>query len=218
MDNDKTIRKGVIAGIIASIIFMIILEPLMKLIWSFLINTSNSIYTSYFNSIFKNAALGHRNHIDFMTYSLLTVLLISGMALFYLKMYFYFKRDRKDNSISKNKTKDELEMEISKINIKISKLKKRMKIYFFVGSISLIFLVIFTFSNLFKEYSNLQLNSSFNQKINAISPYINEKDQKILMSKWALMKSKENYLQIKSNIDSIAKYNQLQLPDELIKY
>jgi len=46
MDKDKTIRKGIIASVIASVIFMIVLEPLMKILWSFFNNTSNKIYNS----------------------------------------------------------------------------------------------------------------------------------------------------------------------------
>ena len=218
MDKDKTIKKGVIAGIIASIIFMVILEPLMKLIWSFLINTSSSIYTSYFNSIFKNAALGHRNHVDFMTYAILTIIFIGVMTFFYLKTYFYMKTSRYDNSITQDKTKEQIENEVAKIASKITKLNNRMKIIFVVGAVCCFIFSCISFSNLFKEYSNLQLNTSFNQKINAISPYINDNEQKVIISKWALMNSKNDYLEIKRNIDNIAKMNHFQLPEELIKY
>jgi hypothetical protein len=58
----------------------------------------------------------------------------------------------------------------------------------------------------------LQLNTSFNQKLNALSPYIDEAQKEILVSKWALMKSKKDYLEIKSIMEDEAKKNNIELP------
>lgn len=218
MDKDKTIRKGIIASVIASVIFMIVLEPLMKILWSFFNNTSNKIYNSYLDSIFTNAAIGHRNHLDFMTYYIETVFLFGVLFLILIRSNSIIRQHKEKESISKIKTKEEFERKSEELKIRASKIIKQLRILFIseivFGSISLIIML----SSLFKEYANLQLNSTFNQRTNAIAPYIDDQQQKILNSKWALMKSKDEYIEIKHYIEKIAKDNNINLPKELIKY
>jgi hypothetical protein len=218
MDKDKSIRKGIIASVIASVIFMIILEPLMKLFWTFLNNTTNHLYTSYLNSIFTNAAIGHRNHIDFITYYFETVLIFGVLFISLIKAKSIIRKRTDEERKYNLKSKEELEQEISNTKHKLSKLIKALRVLFYSGLVFGFIFMLFMLSSLFKEYANLQLNSTFSQRINALAPYIEDKQQKIFISKWALMKSKEDYLEIKLSLENIAKENNVKLPEELIKY
>jgi len=218
MDKDKSIRKGIIASIIASVIFMIILEPLMKLFWTFLNTTTNHLYTSYLNSIFTNAAIGHRNHIDFMTYYFETVLIFGVLFITLIKAKSIIEKPIDKKHISNLKSKEEFEQEISSIKLRLLKIIKTLRVLFYSGLLLGFIFLLIMISSLFKEYANLQLNSTFYQRINALAPYIEDKQQKIFISKWALMKSKEDYLEIKLSLENIAKENNVKLPDELIKY
>ncbi len=60
---------------------------------------------------------------------------------------------------------------------------------------------------------DLQLNSRFNQRIEALGPFLQDIEIKRLKSEWALMKSREDFLRIENKIQEYAKKNSIQLPD-----
>jgi hypothetical protein len=70
---------------------------------------------------------------------------------------------------------------------------------------------------LFGSYTDLQLNTSFNQRMNALGPYATENEIRVLKSKWALMKTRTDFLKINERMDSSAKKSKITLPDNLLK-
>lgn len=55
-------------------------------------------------------------------------------------------------------------------------------------------------------------NSTFQQRINAIAPYIDEQKEEELKSKWALMHSRNDFDMLDKEIELVAKGNKLALP------
>lgn len=221
MFRDKAINKGIISSLIASIVFIIILQPLMNIVWDFLNRTSSNVYTNYLDSLYKNAALGHRNYIDFIILTSVVAALIGLLFLSYSRLSLAIRRVKTENELSRIKNfeekKDYINKEKQKMLVKVSFITK----WFFpfkIFNFCFIFFALFMFSTgLFKIYADIQLNTSFNQRMNALAPYVNETQTKELFSKWAMMKTKVDFLEIKKLIEEIAEKNNIELPEELMK-
>lgn len=219
--SDKTIKKGVIASLIATLIFIVVFEPLMNIIWKILNKTSIVIYSRFLDSIYKYAAYGHKNDIDFTL--VFFVLLLFFMSFFALLMIrSLIRKERKEKQIldSIKDPAEKLKIMSERLEKTILK-RKRFNLfdkYFMKISVVVLIISFFTFSlYLFKCNADLRLNTTFNQRVNAIAPFIDKHNKEILISNWALMESKENYLDIMKTIDSIATSKNLTLPKEFLK-
>ena len=77
--------------------------------------------------------------------------------------------------------------------------------------ISIFFLVIFIY--VVTTYTLVfNINTDFEQKIGIIAPYINNEIEEELWSKWYLMESKVDYLNLAQEIEKIAENNDIKLP------
>jgi len=53
---------------------------------------------------------------------------------------------------------------------------------------------------------------SFNQKISALTPYMTDQERNLIISKWAFMTTKKEYITIISDLNTIAAAHNLKLP------
>lgn len=219
--KDKAIRKGIIASLIATVVFIIILEPLMKLLWGYINTKGSFIYSSYLDSLYKTAALGHRNNLDFIFDTKIELYIFLVLIMF--SIFTFLKIKSIKNNIEVNDIEDKVERD-KRINELYG--KDIIKENFFINHlivlkysyISLFLIFFFTFSSsTFRNYADLQLNTSFRQRMDAICPYLEDKESKIIISKWALMKSKKDYFEINKILEDKAKENNIKLPVELLK-
>jgi len=70
---------------------------------------------------------------------------------------------------------------------------------------------------LFFVYYDLQLNTSFKQRITVLSPHISEQQEKELRAQWASMKSRKDYENINRALEDAAKNKEVKLPKLLLK-
>jgi hypothetical protein len=63
----------------------------------------------------------------------------------------------------------------------------------------------------------VQLNTSFDQRLTAISPYIDNLTEKKIKSEWALMKTADDFQVIDNQITSIGIKEKIELPPNLLK-
>lgn len=219
MKFDKEINKGILTSLIGSIIFMIFLQPIMVFIWSFLKIISYNTYSSIVDSMYLNAALGQRNWLDFSVWTFL--LIVAFFVLLNDTAKAKSVIDRHENEIKMDTLeKDELnkfldakfakrKKEIIK-SINFLKLFIRFKYPYLITGIILIMYFIFS------AFTDLQLNTNFNQRLNAVAPYIDDKEIKILKSKWATMKNRSDFELINNQFENIAIENKIQLPKNLL--
>lgn len=66
-------------------------------------------------------------------------------------------------------------------------------------------------------YADLQLNASFEQRLQVLAPHVTEKEVKELRASWALMTTKAHYLSIKSKMELLASQANIQLPAVLLR-
>ena len=66
-------------------------------------------------------------------------------------------------------------------------------------------------------YVDIQLNSSFDQRMMAIRPYIEDRDSHRLRSEWALMQKRQDYERINAKLDEYARKADIVLPTLLYR-
>lgn len=221
MFKDKEIRKGIISSIIASVIFLILFQPLIQLFWDVLTKVSKNTYSGYLDRVYKNAALGQRNWIDFITLFMILYAFILYLITLSLRLRLKLtdlKRAAKFKNIT---TEEEKRTYIGKEKLRTNKrvtfLLKNSKIissFTYLGQIVVIVLIVDT---IFRAYIDLQLNASFNQRVTVISPYIDIQQEKILKSQWAQMESRKDYEEVNSLLEELAKNKNVKLPQPLLR-
>jgi hypothetical protein len=168
--------------------------PVCRYIWNAIASSSWSLLEALQNKAFKQAALGKREwvsvHILFLLYSS-----FFGCTLGMLSV---FLRDRLGLSRPRRK----------------GLFFKALSILFVI--VILILIVGFT-TDSFVVYADLQLNTSFSQRLDALSPYISDQEQRQLRSAWALMKNREDYEKINKQIEEFAGRSHLEIPPPLYR-
>lgn len=217
MWKDKVIRKGVLSGIIASLIVIFFLTPLIELIWNLIKDSSQFFYKNIVDSIYTNAALGKRNWVDVE----FALWLYSGLIGTMILMTFYLRKKlsrviTKIEKIKNNESDDNNEPEEPSIETIDGKIKKAnilsRSLYFLIFIMALI-----TGYKYFRIYTDLQLNTSFEQRLNAVAPLISNQEEEELISKWALMKNRIDYEEINEIFEEYEVKYDIELPEPLMK-
>ena len=65
------------------------------------------------------------------------------------------------------------------------------------------------------QYSDYYLNLQFERKIKILSPYLSDKQERELISKWVLMQNKEDYILINNMLYTLAQTNNVSKPVHL---
>jgi hypothetical protein len=180
MEVDKSMKNGIIASIIGAIIFLVILEPLMKFFWAFLNRTTLSLYTSYLNSIFREVARDFTAKLDFGIYLFIIFAMVAFCIYAFMQTRDIVKRNEPKKKFE-GMSRDEI---FKKRIVERNKFYKRLKINYKIMIILIIILCLGSLDIIFRESTCVRLNQEFKQNTNIISPYIDENEQKVLVSKW----------------------------------
>ncbi len=79
-------------------------------------------------------------------------------------------------------------------------------IVFILGS-----LTVLTF-----EYTNLQLNTSFRQRLTVLAPKLSEQEHKEFLASWAAMHSRKDFDAITDRMNTLAQARNVVLPEPLM--
>lgn len=208
MLRSRDIKIGVISSIIGSLIFLF-LQPLLTITWKFIKEISTSTYSGYVNGIYKNAAHGQNDSLIFM---LLYMIMIAVIGLGFMSFFRIRRRYRQLINKSQKEKKDEIIENADQPKKLINFYKYFLSVWYFLLPVGRI---VF-FSYLLETFVVVQLNTSFNQRINALSPYISELTEKKLKSEWALMKTVEDFQKIDSQIITLGSNAKIELPKNLL--
>ncbi len=225
--KDENTRKTFIKEIFIAVIILLLIEPLVKWIWGIIIWTGENIYQGFLNSIYKSAAQGITGKIEFYTLYLL-IFVISSVI--YFKFSDLTKQaksliEQGDRIIKANQVlvddKDEEESDDKDDHIDIlsefDKAKKKLKRLEISAKIVLPLSFIFILILLITFFVTLELNSSFNQRLNVMLPYIPDNEVRVLKSLWASMRNRSDYMVIVSTMESLAASHDITLPGLQIK-
>lgn len=210
----KDAKRNIVISLTASAIFFIFIQPIMLLVWELTKKISSSTFEGIINGMYANAALGQRNWIDFLMFTAVLIIALN----FALRTSINLKRtanriieDRNQELMSDEVIKDieKIELKTKKLEnilIKISNFRWLLNCAVFVATIHI----------LFSSYTDLQLNTSFNQRIDAIAPYVTDDEIKLLKSQWALMKTRDDFIEISNIMENLANDSNIELPKNLL--
>lgn len=158
------------------------INPLAKLTWNLLFLMSNRLSSLLINQII---GLIIRGTTSIEVYIFMFVF-FTFIALFVDPLAVKTKKDSTNNKIKK--------IPVQKIEIVI--------LYIFY----IIFIVVITTNVIVSE-----LNINFKLKMGIISPYIDNEKEEELWSKWYLMESKMDYINLNYELENIAEKNNVKL-------
>lgn len=191
--KDAQIRKGIIASVIASVIVIILIQPLLRLAWSFLSGLGAQFIQNYIDSIYRSAALGHRNYLDVLMMGLLFSFVSGasvGIGISFTRRLLFPRREGKRPS------------------------KTRLLALLWL---SIVLLHIWALLVIIKPYADLQHNTSFQQRLKVLAPKQTETEEEELEAMWASMRSRKHFEEIKARMEAIAQEHALELPPTLLK-
>lgn len=187
--NQSAFRVGVISSIVASAL-VLFGQYILKVVWTFLVYTLGAINESLLSTIYKSAALGTREVSGFV---------VLGLAIFLVNAFaagaFYLRMFRDPLAPPKVRSRNQLLV---------------MWIALLVG------LGLSSFVIVAVHFGDLQLNTSFNQRLLVLAPHISELEFKTLRADWAMMNSRADFRNIVTKMEAFAKANQIQLPKLLL--
>ena len=149
------------------------------------------------NEVFSNASLGTRDWLSVALYLFFLVALI-GVIVGVVTGF-----------VTKRIIKQRMETLLGR-SLKV--LQKILSVILAMSLAGILFIGVIVG---FLAYVDLQLNASFNQRLAAIGPYIQDADEKVLRSAWALMRTRGDYVKINAIFEKHAKTAKITLPDPL---
>lgn len=195
----KAIIYGVVSSLIASAIFLYFLDPLIQFLWGLITNSYANHFENYTNSVFLMAAKNYS--VDFLS-GIILALIPFGFCV----MFIVFTIDMTISTYKyhKNNPQD----------------KSKKKFHLIFNCVFMLFIFLYYLPSIpafYKPVAASGVNTIFNQRLNAIAPYIEPIEEKRLRSSWALMKNKEDYDNINKRLEEFAKNAQIQLPEASFK-
>ena len=167
LDKRKRHKKSIVISLVASAVFLVFIQPIMLFIWEVLKKFSSATFDGLINGMYRNAALGQRNWIDFI---LLTISLTIGMSFFLIVMFNLkmkvndIQEERKLKDLTNDDAKEQLFATKIALENKIAKPEKKLILLYKSYWPSIILSAMCGLQILFSSYTDLQLNTSFNQR------------------------------------------------------
>lgn len=214
--RDEKIRAGIIASVIASLFVILFVKPILDGVWVIIVAISSQIYSGYVDDVYKSAALGPRNNLDFIILFILVFFLVVfsfGTLVFFKDAIGQLKREFLE-LIGEAPPREEKDMEKFKEEVKKKfKLGKRLLI---VMRVTLPIYFLLSFLLITRAFVELQINTSFRQRVAVLAPHISKDQEESLFAQWALMQTRKDYLRITSGMEQMAQELKIKLPKLLI--
>jgi len=197
--RQRVFALNVVAGLVAAILFSLLLRPVSIVAWQFLTSASGSIFLAIQEKAVQNAALGKRDWI-----APLFLVLVAGMGVAALIVLIFLPVLR---WLSRRRMSDKSRADRSR--------RRTFWFGYWLLAAGAVCMTLWFGLIAFFGYVDLQMNASFSQRVDAISPYTDDDTIKRLRSDWALMKRLDDYRGINSRIDAIAAKANLKIPSPL---
>jgi hypothetical protein len=202
----KTFWWSVISSIVAAVM-VTCFSRLAALTWHVVTASSARFFVDLQDTAVSNAALGKRDWVAVILLEVVVTCLALVLSTQVLKSLLRIRTARKT---TKALTAAEKAQKLQRLN----KHRKRLLTLLLITTpafwASLFFCV-------FMAYLDLQLNASFNQRLDAIAPYVDDQTIKHLRAEWATMKTLSDYRQITNEMDTLADQHGAKLPQVLYR-
>ncbi len=196
MFKDPEFRKALIIAIIVFILMDFLLMPLLRLSANGVMWLGQNVSEVFVREIYMDAAMGLREKYSYIEFSLILCLgvttLVSGVTIAFARARGVFDEPKKQI-----------------IKKPPSKVKDISAMFLFATGICLALAVMQ------QSYAELQLISSFNQRLTVLAAHASDQQIKELRASWALMKSQSDYEKINGVMFEEAKTAKIELPPPL---
>ena len=177
---------SVAASIIASLIIVFFIQPFAPFVSGIVVSSVSIFYHGFVNAIYKQAAVSTTNEVVLEILSFVTlfpagvILGIAIAALFFTKLLKIVDgRDRINAS-------------------PILTFGRNMLILILILFVPYLFIVNE------RLYVACQASATFQQRMMALAPVMSDVEKKALLSQWALMKGRDDYDKINTQLEGIA--------------
>jgi hypothetical protein len=187
----RTFWLSVVASIIASVLFGIFFQPIVAWINNIAVAAIGIFYQGYIDNIYNQAAqspVDLATSLIFQTIMLFPLLILLGVGAFRTGMIVRLHANASPSG---------------KTTITASAL-----LIFLWGIMSLLTLVIVSAGI---EYS-ITINTKFQRQLMALTPVISVQERNEILGRWAMMKSKADYENIRRQVESLAAQHHTTLP------
>jgi Trk-type K+ transport system membrane component len=206
--ESKKFKSEIIVGILGACLFTWLLDPSMRFLWNFTKDNASSWAENLQERAIQSAAMGQRNWVDTIMFSMIWLIGIMTMGILIAFFIIMIRRSKKDPELAEKMDGELLQ-----------------KVYPFIASkwfLTVLALLFFYESyvglrGVFIAGVDLQLVTSFNQRLTAIAPYIEPIEEKKLRSLWALMRNRKDFEQINKQIEGHAKEAGIKLPQPMLQ-
>lgn len=188
---NKSARNGVIIGVIASLLFTYFLQPLIDLVGGYLRRSTISFFIELVDS--KYARASFLDGIDYSYYI--------SMIIFVIISIVFIGMSEKIIEHTFDKKKDEPKP--------IKPILQKSLAVFIIGYIS--FFLIYFLVQISGEAITLNAISGFRRHMAILSPHLSLDEQRNIYSKWAQMKSTDEYKKIYEELSKKAKEKNIVL-------
>jgi len=193
--DNKSFRASVGASVLAAVLVILFVKPVLTWTWHVFVSGSYITIAYLTDSIYRNAALGQRNWV-------VTVLAILFIGTFGLVAGIRILKKCVPESALKS---------LTQIRNKKTKTKS-----VFVGIADSLAVVV-TLYFLTVIFADLQLTTSFEQRLKALCPYTTQQQEEEIRAMWATMENRHDFEQIVNTMESIAKEKNVKLPKLLLE-
>lgn len=182
-------KKEIMVGVIAAIIMTIFFEPIIRWLWGIISFIGQRTYSGFIDAIYRSAALGHRNYVDVLFFFLVIGIGTAVPIVLRIAQKGYLPRPKKKFGPRYEKVSD---------------------IFLFAG------LIISASIMMIGIFADLQLNSSFEQRLAVLAPVLSDLEYKQFKAEWAGMENREDFEAINKQMENMAQDRDVELPELLL--
>jgi hypothetical protein len=200
-ERAQRMKKAVLASVIASVIVILFIQPLLGLLWYFVLSNIKVLS----DASYRHAALGMHEGNAFVLYMTLNGFVFASVVFF---IYIAFFELKSPDSARRNQTPSEAPT--------IPAAHKRMRLLRILRVLTAIYAasVLFVCSySLTLHLTDIQLNTSFHQRMAVLAPHITDLEYKELVASWAGMQTEADYKAIVAKMEKSASSAGVKLPD-----
>jgi len=189
MSENNSIRNSILMAILVSVIMTYFITPILNSALPATLALFSSIFGKLSDTLYRHAAIGPNL---FYAIPILSAVLTAILIFTFVGYRLYFKENFKT----------------------INNLSTLRTIYSSDKILLILTTTIFITSiyYMFDLTVNLKLNTSFQQKMTILAPYMSDLEEEHLRGKWASMKNRGDYRIICDTIDQCAHKNDIKLP------
>ncbi|PYI94003.1 MAG: hypothetical protein DME97_03800 [Verrucomicrobia bacterium] len=197
MPISRAFRANIRAGIVSGLLLLLIIQPLLGSAWGLILRYGGALLAGLIDSQYYNASLGKRDWVPALFALWLMMVCASfGLSLVGLRLL----PEEWTRRWAENRRRQRL----------AHPLRGRIRGVVLGSALTLGAMVIAGGILL-----DLQLNTSFDQRLNVITPAVPDQTVKELRAAWANMRSREDYLRINTQLEQLAKDHSVALPQPL---